>query len=617
MEIFEYLPQLIVAYDDNDKFANLIHVKKADKNKEYFCPCCGGTVKPRALDSTKEQSHYYHITGKCTKESQLHFFCKNWLFEKGSKFYINENLLEVDFIEVEKNWSTPFGDYRPDVSVHTTSGEIIYFEMFFSNRKTGDDYFCKWDFLSNSVVEVNIKEYMIKTDVNIIPTFTYLYHDGVCNSKIYVKKDLYANTIAKIKRTLTRQKVLDYKARIEKLDWFWQKIQKNDSREEILQAVSCMEYDDMVSCYEIVKRKNCVYYLKNDVLNIINESVIKKVRESIDIPYDENVYFDVKQHHGRTYEVGIRLNIELEHITFNDFLYHIMDDWHFDKICGYPKIVFKKSIFSCDEISIPTKGIKKLKQLFNDTVKYKNKLIEYEKDLCLLEGDNYKIRINNGYHTVLKKNKNTGYDLILDKYYIDSLNISRLENIIDDKITEIIENKFLSSVKESEHYQKLLKGLKNYNGIESDIEIGYGYRASMEEIGLYVSLWIYGHEMATRKICPKEDDLVMAINEYKEKIISFMDQYQLVYDVIDKINNCKNRLWKAEFYIDNNNNKFLRIIIQVDCWLSNLDSYIRLSNINIYDNEQIIQNVTNAMNRLLRDVEKCEYRVMWIDGGEE
>ena len=124
MDIFEYLPQLIVAYDGDDKFANLIHVKKADKNKDYYCPCCGGIVKPRALDSNKEQSHYYHKTGKCTKESQLHFFCKHWLFESGSRFYINDELFEVDSIEIEKMYDTPFGKYKPDITVHTASGKI-------------------------------------------------------------------------------------------------------------------------------------------------------------------------------------------------------------------------------------------------------------------------------------------------------------------------------------------------------------------------------------------------------------------------------------------------------------------------------------------------------------
>lgn len=607
MDIFEYLPQLIVAYDGNDEFANLIHVKKSNKDSNYYCPCCGGIVKPRALESTKEQSHYYHITGKCTKESQLHFFCKNWLFEKGSKFYINENLFEVDFIEVEKICNTPFGDYKPDVSVHTISGETIYFEMFFSNRKTGDDYFCKWDFLGNSVVEVNIKEYIIKTDASIIPTFTYLYHDGVCHSKTYVKKDLYASTIAKIKRILTRERVLDYKARIEKLDWFWQKIQKNDSREEILQAVSYMEYDDMVSCYEIVKRKNCVSYLKDDVLDIINKSVVEKVRKSIDIPNDKNVYFDLKQHHGRTYEVGIMLNIELEHIAFNDFPYHIMDDWHFNKISGFPKIVFKKNIFSCDEIKIPPKGIKKLKQLFRDTVEYKNQLAKYEKELCAFEGDDYKIRINNGYYTVLKKNKNSSYDLILDKCYLGSLNIDDLKDAIDKKVTENDEIAFLEYIKKNKYYQGLLEDLKNYNGIESNVEIGY---KSYEKTGLYISLWLYGEIITSQKIRPDENDLNAVINQYKSEIDNFFNKYRIVYDVINRINNCSNKLWEAEFCVDFCGDFCLKIIVHADNWHDYY--YIDLAEIDILDNEQLINTVTHFMNSLLREMEMHGHRVIWI-----
>ena len=301
MDIFEYLPQLIVAYDGNDEFANLIHVKKASKDAEYFCPCCGGIVKPRALDSTKEQSHYYHVTGKCTKESQLHFFCKNWLFEKGSKFYIDDQLFEVESIDIEKSYDTPFGQYTPDVTVHTTIDKDIYFEMFFTNRKTGDDYFCKWDYLENDVVEVNIKEYMFKTNEDIIPSFTYLFHNGICYSKPYIKRDLYANTIARIKHELTRQKVLNYKARIEQLDWFWQKIRDNKSKEDILNVISDMGYDDMVSCYEIIKRKQCVSYFKTDVLNIINQKVISEVSDSLNLPHDENIYFDLRHVKGRTY----------------------------------------------------------------------------------------------------------------------------------------------------------------------------------------------------------------------------------------------------------------------------------------------------------------------------
>lgn len=68
MNVFEYLPQLIVAYDSNDEFANLIHIKRAKQDEEYYCPCCGGIVKPRALDSTKEQSHYFMLQENVQKK---------------------------------------------------------------------------------------------------------------------------------------------------------------------------------------------------------------------------------------------------------------------------------------------------------------------------------------------------------------------------------------------------------------------------------------------------------------------------------------------------------------------------------------------------------------------
>ena len=101
-----------------------------------------------------------------------------------------------------------------------------------------------------------------------------MYHDGICYSKTYVKRDLYATTISKIKNELTRQKVLNYKARIEKLDWFWKKVIENSSKEDILKCIDAMPYEDMVSCLEIIKRKQCVSHLKKDVLDTINKKVI-------------------------------------------------------------------------------------------------------------------------------------------------------------------------------------------------------------------------------------------------------------------------------------------------------------------------------------------------------
>ncbi len=553
MDIFEYLPQLIVAYDGDDEFANLIHVKKADKEKDYLCPCCGGIVKPRALDSNKEQSHYYHKTGKCTKESQLHFFCKNWLFEKGSKFYIDNELFEVSSIDIEKIFNTSFGDYKPDVTVYTTNNKIIYFEMFFANRKTGDDYFCKWEELGNDVVEVNIKEYMFKTDTDAIPSFSYLYHDGTCYSKPYVKRDLYANTIARIKRELTRQKVLNYKARIEQLDWFWQEI-RNNSRDNILDIISKMEYDDMVSCYEIIKRKQCVSYLKDDILNIINQKVISDVRESLELPTDDkDIYFDLDHIRGRTYKAGIRLNFKSEHITHN-VLYSPNNYWcSFEKLNGFPKIVFSKNIMSKNELIVSENNIEDLKKIYDCVTERKENILKYEKQLLEFENDKYKVKVRNSLHTVLEK-VGDNYEVVFENHRIEDFDIKVLSNIVEDKIKERNNMLHLDTIQKSEKYQGLLSDLKEYKkDIDYSVNIEYDkYYVKKENMGIYFKLYFHNKRVYSALLKHTLDDFINKINDCKKIIDDFIEANTFIVDLVEKINNCKNIFWKAELLFDYN-----------------------------------------------------------------
>lgn len=612
MDIFEYLPQLIVAYDGNDEFANLIHVKKADKDNDYYCPCCGGTVKPRALDSSKEQSHYYHITGKCTKESQLHFFCKNWLFEKGSKFYINNSLFEVASVAIEKTWNTQFGNYKPDITVYATSGEIIYFEMFFSNRKTGDDYFCKWDDLGNDVVEINIKEYMYKTDEDTIPTFTYLYHDGVCYSKTYEKRDLYANTIARIKQKLTRQKVLNYKARIEQLDWFWQEIRNNKSKEDILNVISNMEYEDMISCYEIIKRKQCVSYLKNDVLNMINQKLISDVRETLNLPSeDKDIYFDLERVHGRTYKAGIRLNLKTEHITYNQL--HISHNHcsDFEKLKGFPKIVFSKNIFSMDELVVPENEIETLKNLYDYVVKFKAKLLNYEKDLSKFEKDKYKIKVKNDLHTVLVNADNDNFKVLLRDYYIMDFNIDMLIKEIDRKIDDKKNKEFLNHLFASNEYHSFLTKLKSYEGFDIRIDINQHTRYYQNEINfkLYIS-----ERKAYDKVLKREfSDFTTKASECEEIVQNFIKSYSIAINLVNKINKCKNNFWKTRFFFDYSGYP----VIEIDQNFFIPRKYltlkkIRFENFDLLSEQDIIEYLKIGMKEVLKNMEQCGYRVMEV-----
>lgn len=609
MDIFEYLPQLIVAYDGDDEFSNLIHVKKANKDNNYLCPCCGGSVKPRALDSTKEQSHYYHVTGKCTKENQLHFFCKNWLFEKGSKFYIGENLFEVEFIDIEKQYDTPFGKYVPDVTVHTTSGETIYFEMFFSNRKTGDDYFCKWNYLGNSAVEVNIKEYMFKTDEDVIPTFKYLYHDDVCYSKVYEKRDLYANTIARIKRDLTRQNVLNYKARIEQLDYFWQKIRNNDTKESILDTILEMDYEDMVSCYSIIKRKQCVSYLKDDVLKLINDKVISEVRVELGLPYDESIYFDLRRVRGRTYEAGIRLNIKTEHITYNKlFASDGNYGYNFDRLKKFPKIVFSKNIFNKRELIIPDKSIKKLNEIYENVLQFKEKLLKYEKELSDFEKDAYKIKMNNASYTVLIVS-GSEVELLFENRYIRPFDIDELSNEIKNKISDNKNKVFLDNLFNSDEYKTFLQDIKSYENI--DIRIDIQKYSTRIVNGISFKMYICDSCVYSKDLKRRIDDFIEKKDACKSLIMDFTKTYSIILDVVDRINNCKNNIWKAQFSFDDIGG----IVVTVDQKVFIPKRYITFEKVYFcdlcsIDEDFIICHMVDAMHKVMKNMESCGYRIM-------
>ena len=610
MDIFEYLPQLIVAYDGNDKFANLIHVKKADKDKDYFCPCCGGNVKSRTLESTKEQSHYFHVTGKCTRESQLHFFCKNWLFDAGSKFYLGGVLYEVDFIDIEKPCDTPFGVYKPDVTVHTTIGKEIYFEMFFTNRKTGDDYFCKWDHLRNDVVEVNIKEYMSKTDENSIPTFTYLYHDGVCYSKPYVKRDLYANTIAKIKRELNRQKILNYKARIEQLDWFWQEVRDNKPKNDILKVVAAMEYDDMISCYEIIKRKQCVSYLKDDVLNLINQKVVSDVRNELNLPYDENVYFDLEHVKGRTYKAGIRLNLKTDHIIYNS-LYLQSNYWgRFDSLMEYPKIVFSKNIFDKREIVISDKNRQELNGLYHNVCEIRDNLLKHENDISDFEKGRYKVKMNNDLYTVLVLYKDKTEVLFEDRH-ISPCNIENLSNEISSKIVDNENDKFLKTLLCSGDYIDFMQKIMAYKNFNININIGKANN------NIRLKMYI-GHKcLYNEKLCCIDD-----FNKKKHDCISmihdFMEKYSVIVNLVNMINNCKNNFWKSEIsdYFGND-----EIVVTIDQKYFVPKRYATFEKIYFDDalpleTEYVISQFKKAMYKIMDNMEYCGYRVMEVRNEE-
>lgn len=252
----DYIPQLIVGLDSLDESANYIHIKHAKENVQYYCPCCKGIIKPRAYKKEelyKMQPHFYHETDGCTEEAYIHYICKTFLFEKGSKFIINGYEYEVASVEIEKSYQTKYGKYTPDITVSTSSGKVFFFEINNTSKKT-EEYLPKWDELGNDVVEVDVKTYINNKFDKTTPTFDLIYSDGECFVRKYVSRQY--EEIERRKLEWKRQDCINYKIKWEKLDWFWRELQEyiatGSSAEDVIDAYKNLPFEDMEFCWKAI-----------------------------------------------------------------------------------------------------------------------------------------------------------------------------------------------------------------------------------------------------------------------------------------------------------------------------------------------------------------------------
>ena len=111
-------------------------------------------------------------------------------------------------------------------------------------------------------------------------------------------------------------------------------------------------------------------------LNLLEKS---DVRKKLDLPHDDNIYFDLEHIKGRTYEAGIRLDIKTGHIIYNK-VYAPHDYWcSFDLLKGFPKIVFSKNILNSDEIKILDNDKNKLCDIYKNIQQKKDDILEHSK----------------------------------------------------------------------------------------------------------------------------------------------------------------------------------------------------------------------------------------------
>lgn len=597
MEIIERdLPQLIVGLDSLDEPANFVHIADVRENTNYYCPCCKGLIKPRAYKKNinyQVQPHFYHETGGCSDETYIHYICKNWLFEKGCKFIVNDTTYEVDNIQVEKTLHTSFGDYRPDIIVTTTVGKVFYFEIKVSSKKT-DLYAPKWDELGNDVVEVDTRYFINQKYKNDIPVFNLIYSDGICFIKSYSRND-YEDTIAKRKLEWKRQDKLNYKIQWERLDWFWIEMQKyingESTDEDVLLSFDKLDYSDKLWCYYSTKKKSCVE-LKELFKNNINQHFFNL----LDSLKDEQIEVTFKQVSPKIYEVQYRTE-------FSYLDYTLMES---DTI----KVkVQKGNILSLEYKEDIKKNFTRLQERIRQcenilkrvnhisALPYVKSIVPYSHwasenyNFCTL---NFNIEFEDYVHS--KSIKETiGKTSIVANQLSESLIKETYERYKKDALVDL-ENEFMKyALIGNQSYQNVISELKDMCNKTDYLQL----RVSNDQRRItlldgYSSIFEYEYN--------KQYIFGVFEKNIKENISSCIEkqieQHNQINFYVNMINSCKNQMWKTEVSHDGSIWLYL-------CNPTKDRKIIERVRIPLHDSIDIKKDIYHKMCALLKYVENC------------
>lgn len=543
------LPQLIVGLDSLDGSANYIHIEDTKENINYYCPCCKGLIKPRAYKKDiayQVQPHFYHETGGCSDETYIHYICKNWLFEKGCKFIVNNILYEVKAIEIEKTLYTSFGDYRPDIIVTTTIDKVFYFEIKTTNRKT-ELYAPKWDELGNDVVEVDTRYFINQKYKNDIPEFNLIYSNGECFIKSYSRTD-YEDIIAKRKLEWKRQDKLNYKIQWERLDWFWTDLQGyingGKTSEYVLESFDKLNYSDKLWCYYTVKRKSCVD-LKEHLKNIINQYFMKL----LDSLKNDRITILLKQISPKIYEVQCRTEFSyLDYILFEEEIIKVKVqkgdilslDYEEDIKNGVTSL--QERINQCENI------LKKVRHI--STLPYIKSITPYShwaSEKYELHSLHFNIEFEDYIHNKSIKEK-IGEISIVSRSISESFIKEKYNQYKNDKLVNLENEIMKTALMNNQLYQNVISELTDICNHHDylKIRVSNDYRHITLLNGCTL---VFEYEYHKQDLFGKfENDIKKLFVEYINKQI---EQYEKIIEYVKLVNACKNKMWKITHFDGN------------------------------------------------------------------
>ena len=297
-----YIPKLTVALSD-DK-SSYIGIDKADLTKKYYCPCCGGEVFPKALNSTVIKMHFCHRNKSCNNEDIRHFLAK-WDFV--NKRCIDELNLSYNKAEIEKSFQTKYGKYTPDVTLYLEDGTQIFLEIKNTNPKTSD-YILKWCELGCDVIEYDIKN----------NKFAYLFFNKEFCQKYKITKG-----------EKCQKELLEYvrdnninEQRFQRLYKFWLACRSKSSNDTLKSLIWEMNIEDSIWCVSQLNKVNCCNETAKTLTSFIKERIISLYQREILnlIRYGFNLY------DSYDYDVdGNKINPYVEPI-YNEWFYREINE---------------------------------------------------------------------------------------------------------------------------------------------------------------------------------------------------------------------------------------------------------------------------------------------------
>lgn len=578
-----YVPILIVAQDENDKY---IHIKDAKENTNYFCPCCHQPVKMRAKSSKKVQPHFYHITeSPCVNsETLIHWTYKNWLFIKGSQFKLSDEdeLHTVEKIDIENIYHTNFGDYQPDITVYDSNGMRFFFEINYSNKKKYLNYADKWCELNSKVVEINVKDLIDSSFNGTVPEFDILFKDGKYFGRLEKQNDSDVYVRLQERKTIvnsTKKHDLEY---MNKLDSVWKCVQKYTKKEIdeneflLLSDFENLDYEDQYIFAEIIKRMKCVKSYDRIIILVLN-SYVKNFKNQLDKICKNNKFpmfnIVINSIERRVLSKYITLSVCMD--NFEDetiFTY----DWKILKLRrnGLPENKYidikHDDILGLNEFCKCVSKFRKMIRLARET-NLKNinmKLYLQPRHLFNYEMhvDNIDVKFfftdkkTNLGITNLLKNENIIYDAY-KRFYMcnDEMEIS---NYLKDIDLRYAVGNYIK------HFKEMMENDKEYQSIHNNIESElcnlqtsinnekFSYNISTNSDFQYqtndkIYIQIQYDNFILSGLCSYQNIITTSEMNQSIKIMfeNFKKHYKIidfVYKINNLINNAKNRIWSSE-----------------------------------------------------------------------